>query len=135
MFIIKPVGILAAIGLIVACFFPWVIIESRHIIVSGLESAGTTFGKPGLLHLVFAGLYIILFLIGRVWSRRLNMVIALFNLAWAVRNFILISTCSGGECPVKQPALYVLLAASIIMLVSVLSAPETGLPRDRSELL
>jgi len=42
----KWVGFLATLALIAACFFPWVFIESKNITVTGIESAGTTFGKP-----------------------------------------------------------------------------------------
>ena len=38
----------AAIVLMAACFFPWVIIESKNIMVSGVEAKGTSFGKPGV---------------------------------------------------------------------------------------
>jgi hypothetical protein len=124
MFLIKPIGFLSGVGVIVACFFPWVIIESRDIVVSGFASTGTSFGKPGVLHVAFTIIYLILLAIPRVWSRRVNMLIGAFNLAWAVRNFILISTCSGGECPLKQPALYLLLSLSVLMMVVLVSAPQ-----------
>jgi hypothetical protein len=123
MFLIKPIGLLAAVAVIVACFFPWVIIESRHLIISGMDTTGTSFGKPGVLHITFSVIYIILFIISSVWSRRINLLVAAFNFAWAVRNLMLISTCSGGECPVKQPALYIVFIGSFLMLVAVLSAP------------
>lgn len=118
--IIKWLGVAAAIALIVSCFIPWVIIESKDIVVSGVESAGTNFGKPGYFHLFFAALYLIFVFINRVWSKRVNMFISAFNIAWAVRNFAIISACYGGECPEKKAGLYIALISSIIMLVSVL---------------
>jgi hypothetical protein len=121
---IKPLGLLAALAVIIFCFLPWVYIESGGITVTGMSAKGTNFGKPGLLHLVFTGLYLALFVIPRVWSRRLNLLFATINFAWAVRNFFLISTCYGGECPVKKPGLYGILACSAIMLFAVLAAPQ-----------
>ena len=49
-----------------AVFFPWVVIESKNIVVSGMQSAGTTYGKPGLLSLFFAGLVAFFSLVPRI---------------------------------------------------------------------
>jgi uncharacterized membrane protein YuzA (DUF378 family) len=47
--------------------------------------------------------------------------------AWSVRNYILVSTCLMGECPVKQPALYVLVGASfVVMIMSLLPKINTS---------
>jgi hypothetical protein len=121
---IKPAGFIAAIAVMTACYFPWVYIESAGITVTGLFAKGTSFGKPGLLHLVFTFIYLGLLAVPRVWSRRLNLLFASFNFAWAVRNFFLISACTGGECPVKKAGLYVVLIGSAVMLLAVLVAPQ-----------
>ena len=118
--IIKWLGVAAVIALIVSCFMPWVVIESKDIVVSGVESTGTNFGKPGYFHLFFAALYLVFALINRLWSKRVNIFISAFNVAWAVRNFAIISACYGGECPEKKVCLYLALISSILMLVSVL---------------
>lgn len=121
---IKPLGILSGLVLIAACFMPWVIIESKHLVLTGVHTAGTNFGKPGYLHFFFTFIYIVLFLIPKIWSRRLNLFFAAFNMAWAVRNFIAIPACDGGECPVKQTGIYLVLIASAIMLFAVMFATE-----------
>lgn len=102
--------------LIAACFFPWVIIEEK-IIVSGFQSDIESYGKPGFVHLFLSVLYILLLLIGRSWSTISAFFIIAFNIAWAIRNFLKISACSGGECPEKQPALYIILFCSIALPV------------------
>jgi len=58
----KWIGTLGALVLIVSCFFPWVFIESKNITVTGIESAGTSFGKPGYFH----------FFLGYTWHLRLS---------------------------------------------------------------
>ena len=123
---IKPLGFIAGLAVMIACFLPWVYIETPGITVTGWEAKGTNYGRPGLLHLVFTVFFLVLFAIPQVWSRRLNMLFTAFNFAWAVRNFFLISTCFGGECPVKKAGLYIIIAGSAIMLLAVLLAPERG---------
>jgi len=116
----KWIGFLAAIALILACFFPWVFIESKNITVTGIESEGTSFGKPGYFHLVLAVLYLVFHFVPRVWAKRVNMLIAALNLGWAARNYFLISACSGGECPEKKVWLYIILLSSFGMLIAAL---------------
>ncbi|MBS1655961.1 MAG: hypothetical protein JSU05_14005 [Bacteroidetes bacterium] len=116
----KIIGLMAAVLLIVSCFTPWVIIQSKHITVSGIEAAGTDFGKPGYFHFLMMMLFIPLNFIPKVWAKRLNVFVVALNLAWAVRNYILISSCHAGECPEKQAGLYLVLASSIIILITAL---------------
>ncbi len=54
MSIMRLAGLLCAVALVGACFFPWVTIENKNIIVSGVEASGTAFGKPGYFHLMFS---------------------------------------------------------------------------------
>jgi hypothetical protein len=116
----KWIGVLAALVLIIACFFPWVFIESKNIAVTGVESAGTNFGKPGYFHFFLGAMYLLFTFIARVWAKRWNLLIVALNIAWAARNYFIISACSGGECPEKKAGLYIVLISSLIMLVAAL---------------
>lgn len=128
---VRVAGILCAVALIAACFFPWVTIESKNILVSGVEASGTAFGKPGYFHILFSLIFIVLIIINKVWSSRINIFINAFNIAWAVRNFLVISMCHGGECPIKHTALYVVLITSFgMLLTSFLSKPDQPIPEQ-----
>ena len=116
----KWLSVLAAVVLIICCFQPWILIESRQIVVSGVDAPGTRFGKPGYMHLVWSGLFILLALIPRVWAVRWNLAVVALNLAWALRNFFLLTTCQGGECPEKLPAFYVVVVCCAMMLLGAL---------------
>lgn len=111
----QQIGMIAALLLIGACFLPWTYIESRQLTISGFSAAGTNFGKPGLFTIVFTSLSLLLFATPRIWAKRLNVFIGAVNLAWAIRNYILISSCMLGECPVKKPALYALVVLSALI--------------------
>jgi len=116
----KWIGLLAAIALVTACFFPWVFIESKNITVTGIESPGTSFGKPGYFHFVLAAIFVVFNFTPRVWAKRMNLLITALNLGWAIRNYFLISTCAAGECPEKKAALYIVLISSFVMLLAAL---------------
>ena len=108
---------------IVSCFFSWVVIESKEIVISGIEASGTNYGKPGYFNLLLSGIFFILSFIPRLWAKRANLFFSTLNLAWSFRNFILLARCEGGECPDRQPALTVLLVASLVMLVALVLTP------------
>jgi hypothetical protein len=116
----KWIGLFAVILLIVSCFLPWVIIPSKNIVVSGVESTGTNFGKPGYTHFVLSFFFIIFHFIPRLWAKRSNLLVVALNIAWAIRNYFIISMCREGECPEKQIGLWLVLLASVLILIAAL---------------
>lgn len=113
----QQAGIAAALALIVICFLPWSFIASRQLTISGLSAAGTNFGKPGIFNIIMTCAALLLFAVSRAWAKRTNVFICAINLAWSIRNYILLSTCLLGECPDKKPALYALIILAVIMQV------------------
>jgi len=126
----KWVGLFAVILLIVSCFLPWVIIPSKNIVVSGIDSTGTNFGKPGYTHFVLSFFFIIFHFIPRLWAKRSNLLVVALNIAWAIRNYFIISMCREGDCPEKQLGLWLVLLASVLILVAALF-PDIKLKEEK----
>lgn len=116
----KWVGIGTAVVLSIACCMVWVTIPSRGITVSGISAEGTSFGKPGLLHFILSFVFILFSIIPRIWAKRSNLLVTALNMAWVIRNYFVITACRGGDCPEKHTAVYLLLIASVVMLISSL---------------
>jgi hypothetical protein len=114
----KWIGVMAAILLIVSCFTPWVVIESKAITVSGIDATGTNYGKPGYFHFIFSFFFLLFTFIQKVWAKRFNLLVVAVNVAWAAKNYFLLTACAGGECPVSQTGLWLMLFASGVMLIS-----------------
>ena len=129
----KWLGIIASIVLVIACFMTWVVVPSKNIEVSGVDATGTNFGKPGYFHFITSFFFIALSLIPRVWAKRSNLLVTALNLAWAIRNYFMVTLCRGGECPEKQVAVYLIVLASFIMLVSAM-LPESRPSRRPANL-
>jgi hypothetical protein len=104
---------------------PWVVISSPSLVLSGMNTEGTSFGKPGLFHLIFLGFYLLFVSIPKDWAKRFNLLITALNLSWVIRNFFLMALCRGGECPVRQLGFYLVAIASIGMLLASLFPPAT----------
>lgn len=130
--VLKWIGVLAAAALVAAGFLPWVLIESKELLLTGMDTTGTNYGKPALLHFVFGGLFLIFSLIPRVWAKRVNLLVVALNLAWALRNFFMITACQGGDCPIKKSGLFLALIASFIILVAALF-PDMKMPADKKD--
>ncbi len=126
----KWIGLAAVVLLVVSCFTPWVFIESRNITVSGVDTTGTNFGKPGYFHFILSVLFLLCTFIQRVWAKRLNLLVTALNVGWALRNFFVIAACSGGECPVKMTGMWLMMLASVLMLLSALF-PDMKLPQEK----
>ncbi len=112
--------IVSALGIIAACFAPWVFITSKQIMVTGMAAESINFGKPGLFHIFLASLFLLLVLLNKSWTLRVAFFIGAFNMAWVLRNYIALSACSGGICPQKQFGLFLLLGSSLVSIVFLL---------------
>ena len=126
----KWIGLLVVVLLIVSCFLPWVIIPSKNIVVSGVDSTGTNFGKPGYTHFVLGSFFTLFHFIPKLWAKRINLIVVALNVAWAVRNYFIISMCREGECPEKQIGLWLVLTASVLMLIAAL-LPDIQLKEEK----
>jgi len=118
--IVKWISLLAAATLIIACFMEWIVVDSRGIVVSGVNAQGTSFGKPGYMHLLLTGIYLIFLFIPKIWAKRWNLAVVAINLGWAIRNYFLITVCRGGECPSKKAGMYLVMLSSVVMLIGAL---------------
>jgi hypothetical protein len=111
-------GILAVGLLLAACYMPWVYVPAQKLEIAGMfASAKHNFGKPGLMNIFLASLAAVFFLIPKIWAKRTNIFVCGFNIAWSIRNYILLSKCYDGECPELKAGLYLAILASVLMLV------------------
>jgi hypothetical protein len=120
------IGIAAAIVLVVACFMPWAYFPDIDKEFTGFFSERNAYGRPGKLLVSFSVIAVILFLIPRIWAKRLNLFIGALTFAFALRNFLLFIACYRGTCPQVRPALYLVLICP--MIITVMAA----LPDDLS---
>jgi len=132
----KWLAVLMALAVIASCFYPWVIIPEKNIIIGGFHSDVNDFGKPGIVHVFLSIIILAFILLKKTWSLRVAFFLSAINIAWAIRNYFLISACRAGTCPEKQPALFVLLAGSLLLTIFILfirpdiSKPPKEIPVD-----
>jgi hypothetical protein len=74
----------------------------------------------------------ILFLTPFIWAKRTNLFFCAFNLAWAIRNYILITMCREGDCPEKQTGIYLMMISSALMLL-ISFIPEIKINKEEKD--
>jgi len=110
-------GVICAVILVIACFFHWTWYPDIGEYFSAFYSRENIYGRPGKVFMVVAAIAVALYLVPRLWAKRVNMLVCAINVAYAVKTFILFSSCYGGICPEKQPAIWVMLASALLMMV------------------
>ncbi|GAB2814436.1 hypothetical protein [Ferruginibacter profundus] len=117
-------GMAACVILIISCFLPWgyyadpQITNEAERTFTGFFSFKGQYGKPGY-SLVLFGLIILLFMIlPKVWAKRTNLFLSAFTLAYAIKTYILFTSCYNAYCPEKKAGIFIMLFATIVMLVA-----------------
>jgi len=114
------IGIAAALLLIAACFMPWAYFPDLGKDFTGFFSEKNIYGRPGKVLIFFSGIEILLFLIPKVWAKRANIIVSALAIAFAIKSYILYTSCYGGLCPDKKIGIFLVLAAALITLVAAL---------------
>jgi hypothetical protein len=125
----QTIGILLCLLLFYCTTQPLVFIESKNWIITGWQTAGSSYGQPGKFLAYFGGLAILFFALPFIWAKRFNMAFAALLLAWSFRNFLILSTCQMGECPQKQWALYACIVISFGILIMTF-LPKIKIPKS-----
>jgi hypothetical protein len=114
------IGIAAVLLLIGVCYLPWAYYPDLQKEFTGFFSEGNAYGRPGKVFLVLGIVQILLFLIPRIWAKRVNLLVSAVTIAFAFKSFILYTACYRGICPEKRAGVFLMLAAPVVILVAAL---------------
>ena len=124
----QPLGIAACLALIINCFFPWSYVADIQLTMTGWQG-GSNLGRPGLFNIVLCSVMIVFFLVPRIWAKRTNVIIGALNIAWSLRNYLLVGACSGGMCPEKKAGIFLLLFLSFFIEIMTFLPPIKVTPK------
>jgi hypothetical protein len=126
------IGVLAAMLLIISCFFPWAYYPDIQQTFTGFYSHENTYGRPGKAFIFLALLVTIFLLIPQLWAKRAGLVTGIVNLAYAIKTFILFTSCYNGICPEKKAGIFVVIFSAIIILMASLFT-GVKIPEEKDE--
>jgi hypothetical protein len=113
-------GVVACIVLIISCFVPWTYHADVGKTFNGFFSEQNQYGKPGKMLVFFGAMILVFMLLPRVWAKRANLFLAAFLLAYAIKTYILFTSCYNAYCPDKKAGIYIMLFSTMIMLLGAI---------------
>ncbi|MFT3681119.1 MAG: hypothetical protein QM791_12645 [Ferruginibacter sp.] len=111
-------GLAACIALVIACFLPWAYFADINQTFTGFYSYKNEYGRPGKFLTFVAVAVFIQMLLPKVWAKRVNLFLCALGLGYAIKTYILFSSCYNAYCPEQKPALFIMLVSAILMLAA-----------------
>ena len=129
----KLIGIIACIILVIACFMPWTYHADIHKTFTGFFSENNAYGKPGKFLVFFAIVSGILTVLPKVWAKRTHIFLSALFTGYAIKTYILFTSCYNAYCPEKKYGIYLMIVSCfIILIVSVF--PEMKMDKGKKEV-
>ena len=116
--ILQWAGILACVILIVSCFVPWTYHADVGKDFTGFFSQQNQYGKPGKFLIIFSVVSLIFIILPKVWAKRANLFLSAFTVAYAIKTYILYTSCYNAYCPEKKAGIYIMLFSTVIILIA-----------------
>ncbi|CAN5769827.1 hypothetical protein BH11BAC4_BH11BAC4_06240 [soil metagenome] len=119
---IYPVGLIACLAIVGACFLPWVHYNNINETFTGFHvtkfATGNYYGRAGIIITTFAGIILLLMLLPKIWAKRVNLFLAALLFAYCIRTYIIFtSALFEGEVE-KKIGIYLIILFSAVMLVA-----------------
>lgn len=114
------IGILSSVILVILCFLPWTYHADIDQTFTGFYSEKGLYGRPGKYLVTFGIISLLLLVSNKVWARRVLLFVAGVCVAYAIKTYILYTSCYNAYCPEKQPAIYGILICSVLILAAAI---------------
>jgi hypothetical protein len=118
--ILQRIGLLACILLVVACFMPWAYYADIKETFTGFYSYKNQYGKPGKFLTLVAVLAFTLMYLPKIWAKRSNLFVCAIGVGYAIKSYILFTSCYNAYCPEKKMGIYLVLLSTIVMLIAAI---------------
>ena len=115
--IFKWIGIAACIVLIIACFLPWTYYTGINKTFTGFFSYENYYGRPGKFLTFYAVVSIIFILLQKVWAKRVHLFLSALTVGYAIKTYILFTSCYNAYCPDKKIGVYLMMICCVVILV------------------
>lgn len=131
--VLNWIGLVACVALIISCFLPWAYYDDVTIpnaaqrTFTGFYSYQNNYGKPGKFLVIIAILALACMLLPKIWAKRSNLFICAIGVGYAIKSYILFTSCYNAYCPEKKIGIYLILVTTIVMLIAS-AFPDLKLP-------
>jgi len=126
------VGLAACVTLLIACFLPWAYYADLQDTFTGMYSYHNQYGKPGKFLAFIAVIVFIFMLLPKIWATRINLFVCALGVGYAIKSYILFTSCYNAYCPEKKIGIFLILFATIIMLLASIF-PDMKLKKEQGK--
>jgi hypothetical protein len=122
--IFHRIGLAACIMLVISCFLPWTYYSDPHIgteaqrTFTGFFTYQNQYGKPGKLLSLIAAIVFVFMLLPKIWAKRANLFIAALGVGYAIKSYILFTSCYNAYCPDKKAGLFIMMISMFALLIT-----------------
>lgn len=129
---IYRLGMLACILLVASCFMPWAYYPDLQTSFTGFYSHKNFYGKPGKFLTMLSLLSLACMLVPKLWAKRAHLFIAALMVGYAIKSYILFTSCYNAQCPEKRAGIFLMLFSALaVLLASFL--PSNGIIASREK--
>jgi len=115
---LKWMGFAACVALIIVCFLPWTYHADIDKTFTGLFSEKNAYGKPGKYLIFFAVTSAILILLQKVWAKRIHLFFAGLTVGYAIKTYVMFTSCYNAYCPDKKIGIYLMMVCCIVIFIA-----------------
>ncbi|MBS1512300.1 MAG: hypothetical protein JST86_15730 [Bacteroidetes bacterium] len=133
-------GVAACILLMIACFMPWAYFADSNIpseaerTFTGFYSFKNNYGRPGYYLEGVAIISLVLLVVRSTTAKMVNLFLAAFTFAYAIKTYTLFISCYNAYCPEKKPGIFLMLAATLLILIaSVFQKTKVKPPQEEAD--
>ena len=124
-------GTVACLSIIASCFLHWTWYPDIEQYFTGFYSKENYYGRPGILLTILATTALVMYLVRKNWSYRVNLILGAITLGYAITCFLRFTSAYDGFLPEKQWGIWLMLfSAGTNLFASVvatqLSGPQQG---------
>ena len=110
---------------------PWAYYADIQQSFTGFYSYQNQYGKPGKFLLLIAVIALAFMLLPKIWAKRSNLFVCAIGVGYAIKSYILFTSCYNAYCPEKKAGIYLMLFSTFIMLVAA-ALPDLKLPSKKT---
>jgi hypothetical protein len=130
--VIYWLGITACVVLIISCFMPWTFHADVNKEFTGFFSEQNKYGKPGKFLILFSTVILVFMLLPKLWAKRANLFLGAMLVAYAVKSYILYTSCYMAYCPEKKTGVFIMLFSSIFIFICTTIPNMKGVPEKKT---
>ncbi len=99
---------------------PWTFHADVGKDFTGFYSEQNKYGRPGKFIIIFTAVILAFMLLPKLWAKRTNLFLCAMLVAYAVKTYILYTSCYMAYCPEKKAGVFLMLFSAVVIFIAAL---------------